>query len=156
MFIHHIDSIKKTCSLLENAPHAKSPMGQLVCKGLNELVSRAEEFDTLIASGVNYKKHFLGLLTSLHEMENPKTARPTGIIPTGHADMQALIMELFEDLAVFVRVRELNYGKKSLNEVEQAIQKYFEGCGEWLKDDNTLLSRSYWYELPLLFQAKGQ
>lgn len=147
MFTQHIESIKKTCSCLEKDPHAGSTMGQLVCSGLNELASRAEEFDSLIASGMSYKKHFLELLTSLHE------GMPAGIVPKGFADTQALVMELFEDLTVFVRVRELKQGRDNLSKVETAILKHFESCGQWLKDDNSMVSRSYWYELPLLSRA---
>lgn len=144
MFIQHIESIKKTCSCLENDPQTKNAMGKLVCTGLNELASRAEEFDSLIASGLSYKKHFLELLTSLSD------DKPAGIIPKGFADTQALVMELFEDLTVFVRVRELKQGRHNLSSVEQDILSHFESCGQWLKDDDSLVSRIYWYELPLL------
>lgn len=144
MFVQHIAHLRTACEALHTHPEAASPMGRLVCAGLQELTSRAADFDAVVSSELHFKKHFLRLVTSLH-------------VPTrsmaGEINDNGLILEMFEDLALVARTRFLSLGAGAISEAEHSILSYFEACGQWLKTDDTLVSRSYWYDLPEKLQT---
>lgn len=162
MFTKHLDLINKAVSHLQNHPQARSPLGQLVCSGLHVLAQDAAEFDAVVSRTFPFKKHFLSLLTSLHQTAEKTTPVQTNrlqphaaqeIIPAAEYDEEDVFHLLFEDLALFVRLRALHTGMKKLSEAETAILHYFETCGLWDKDDDHVVCRSYWYELPLAAQT---
>lgn len=145
MFIPYIERMHSVCQTLHDHPDSASPMGRLVCAGIEELSARAAEYDAVISKDFPFKKHFLALLTSLHEATSAKN---------GAAEHDGVVLQLFEDLALFARLRSLKLGQEHISTTERAILQHFESSGQWLKEDDTLVSRHYWYELPMQEQTR--
>lgn len=130
MFAKYVEQMHNSCELLNKNHESGTQIGRLVCKGLEQVAHQSTRYDALVASTFPFKQHFFDLLTSLRTVED------------------GTFFALFEDLALFVRIRMLKEGMDALSQAEKDILNYFETCGEWQQDDRSLVAESYWYKLP--------
>lgn len=151
MFLPYIERLKTVCQSLSDHPDSASPMGRLVCAGLHELIARAAEYDAVISTDFLFKKHFLELVTSLQQQ--PLRAAEAKDSSDDADPQDGSVLQLFEDLALFARVRSLRLGMNGVSKTERDIMTHFESCGMWQKDDETLVCRHYWYDLPMTEKA---
>lgn len=136
MFETHMDKMNKACELLSKNPESGSTLGRLVCSGLEQISTQPKIYDAAVTHEYPFKKHFLEMLASLHRVE------------------EDTFLQLFEDLALFVRSRALAFGTDTLSPAEKEILHHFETSGQWQRNDRALVTESYWYDLPQKIQAK--
>lgn len=134
MFAKYVEEMRNTCAVMGLYPQHRSALGRLVCGGLQLLSSRSAEFDAVVSSDFPFKKHFFGLLTSLQKGED------------------GILFAVFEDLALFARVRSLKLGAEAITQEEKEILEYFETSGEWGRDTTDQITTSYWHDLPKQIQ----
>lgn len=135
MFSSNLSLIEGTHTLLcGTAPD--EPWSRLALKGLTHLISSANCFDGAVRCDTPFRKHFLTLLT------------------TPHLDDEGQWLELYEDLAIFMREKALRPPHLGLEAVEHEILHYFELCGEWTPSDGKQVSEWYWYTLPQMISRE--
>lgn len=112
-------------------PASDPELGGLVREGLLHVIRNCAAFDACRDQQLPFTKHFLRLLTVLPLSDE------------GHW------LEIFEDLALIVREKQLRCGGKAFAAIEERILRYFEASGYWDEDDGRLVSQWYWHRLPL-------
>lgn len=105
------------------------PFMGVLRNGLGALCERSRLYDTLVGEANPFRREF-----------------------TAYALRSALRDDdwfcVFECLVIFIRIRQLSDREAALSVQEQAVLDYFENCGEWAPEDESLVSRCYWNCLP--------
>ena len=116
--------------------HASTDARQvLFCRSLRYLIEHAEEFDGCVPEDNIFYKEFAELLAKGFSTEEE-------------------CFSLFECMVIFFRLRQCA-GKGEASPVERDVLAHFEQCGEWRRDDETLVCEWYWRRIPELAAARG-
>lgn len=116
--------------------HASAdPRQVLFCRSLPYLIEHAEDFDGCVPE------------------DNPFYREFTGRLKKGFASEEECF-SLFECMVILFRLRQCAR-RGEMSPVERDVLRYFEECGEWGPDDETLVSQWYWWRIPALAGAGG-
>lgn len=127
----YLPMMRNAYDMLCALPPPDPELGGLVQEGLLHVIRNCAAFDACREQPLPFAKHFLRLLTVLPLSDE------------GHW------LEVFEDLALIVREKQLRCGGKAHVAIEERILRYFETSGYWDEGDGRLVSQWYWHRLPL-------
>ena len=116
--------------------HASAdPRQVLFCRSLRYLIEHAEDFDDCVPEDNLFYREFTARLKKGFTTEEE-------------------CFSLFECMVIIFRLRQCARGG-AMSPVERDVLRYFEDCGEWGPDDETLVSQWYWWRIPVLTGARG-
>ncbi|WP_165078218.1 MULTISPECIES: hypothetical protein [unclassified Desulfovibrio] len=116
--------------------HASAdPRQVLFCRSLRYLIEHAEDFDRCVPEDNRFYREFTSLLKKGFTTEED-------------------CFSLFECMVILFRLRQCA-GRGDASPVERDVFRYFEECGEWDPDDETLVSQWYWWRIPALAAMRG-
>lgn len=132
----YLPVMRNAYDMLCALPASDPELGGLVREGLLHVIRNCAAFDACLDPQLPFTKHFLCLSAALP------------LADEGHW------LEVFEDLALIMREKQLRCGGKAHAAIEERILRYFETSGYWDEGDGRLVSRWYWYRLPLSIANK--
>ena len=134
MLSHHRKDLEKLYAA--RIAHASTDARQvLFCRSLRYLIGHAEEFDGCVPEDNIFYKEFVDLLSKGFSSEEE-------------------CFSLFECMVIFFRLRQCA-GNGEVSPVERDVLRHFEECGEWRREDETLVCEWYWRLIPELAAARG-
>lgn len=107
----------------------------LFCRSLRYLIEHAEDFDDCVPEDNIFYKEFAALLAKGFSTEEE-------------------CFSLFECIVIFFRLRQCA-GKGEASPVECDVLRHFEECGEWRREDETLVCEWYWRRIPAQAAVRG-
>lgn len=115
--------------------HASTDSRQvLFCRSLRYLIDHAEDFDDCVPEDNPFYKEFETLLGEGFSSEED-------------------CFSLFECVVIFFRLLQCAGGGEG--PVVADVLRHFEECGEWLKEDETIVCDWYWRRIPAEAAVSG-
>ncbi|MDE5879361.1 MAG: hypothetical protein K2G99_04990 [Desulfovibrio sp.] len=111
------------------------PRQVLFCRSLRYLIDHAGEFDGCVPEDNPFYREFADWLEKGFSSEGD-------------------CFSFFECLVILFRFRQYARGGEA-GPVEREVLRYFEECGEWRPDDETLVSDWYWRRIPAQAAARS-
>ncbi len=135
LFSRHLDKIRNCSELLKSFSGAGNEH-LLVRAALSLLASDPALFDKCVSKHNPFLHEFLDHI----DFSDPD-------------HVPDVCFNLLECLAVIFREKELRMPYVPQQPEERDLLRYFEQCGEWLPDDEHMVSHWYWRHLPEQFGA---
>lgn len=142
--------IAKGETLLSHSPCLHTDTIIRLCRdGLGYLAREAQAYAGKLILSEPVLGHFKEELDCLIGSLDPGHFRANALAGFAHiGDVQGCAFCLLEDMALFIREKNLREGRPDCHGVEKEIMAFFENSGNWPKDGKALVTDMYYNKLP--------